>query len=133
MKKPIAVLFLLISLISLNSFSQSKEEIITNSSAEEFNDLISARTDASVILDVRTSKEFESGHIENAVNIDYFSNDFENSLSKLDKSKTYFVYCKSGVRSGKASNMLNKLGFKKIYTLKGGIDNWSAKGFSVVK
>lgn len=126
-------LFVFISFVSLNCFAQNKEETIKNISAKEFNDLISIPSDTSVILDVRTSDEFESGHLDNAVNINFYNEDFKSSLSKLDKSKTYFVYCKSSGRSSKACNMLSEFGFEKIYNLTGGIDAWKAAGLSTVK
>ncbi len=133
MKKSITALFFIFSFISLNSFAQSKESVIDTLNAEEFSNMIAVPTDNSVILDVRTQEEFESGHISNALNIDFFNKDFKYLLSKLDKAKTYFVYCKVGIRSNKVCNFLNELGFTQIYHLNGGIDAWSSKEFLIVK
>ena len=84
----------------------------------------------SQILDVRTPEEFEAGHIDNAVNINWFDLNFISKVEKLDKTKAVFVYCKSGGRSQKAAEKLEELGFKTIYNLKGGILKWDADGFS---
>ncbi|MNK04054.1 Thiosulfate sulfurtransferase PspE precursor [compost metagenome] len=76
-----------------------------------------------VLLDVRTPAEFQSGNLPKSVNIDFMGADFKNKMEKLDKSKTYFVYCRSGNRSGQAVSMMNKLGLTS-FNLVGGIDAW---------
>jgi len=76
------------------------------------------------IIDVRTPEEFEESHIKNAVNINYKSSKFIENISALDKKNPYLIYCKSGNRSGKASKIMDSLGFYKIYDLKGGFLNW---------
>lgn len=86
----------------------------------QFKQLYSEDTASSIILDVRTLKEYSAGHIDGAINIDYFDNQFKSNLMKLDTSKTVFVYCHSGGRSGQASKTLKVVGFKKVYDLKGG-------------
>jgi rhodanese-related sulfurtransferase len=64
-----------------------------------------------VIIDVRTPAEFASGHLEGAVNIDVQSADFEARITELDPDGTYFVYCRSGNRSGQAIDRMTALGF----------------------
>ncbi|AEA46376.1 rhodanese-like domain-containing protein [Archaeoglobus veneficus] len=86
-----------------------------------------------VILDVRTPEEFSQGHIENAINVNYYSKTFENELNRLDKNKTYLVYCRTGHRSGLAVEVMKELGFKKVYNMMGGIAEWEAKGLPVVR
>lgn len=81
-----------------------------------------------VILDVRTPKEFEAGHLIGAVNIDVNSPDFADRVGGLDKSKTYLVHCASGVRSVKACDKLSKLDFQKLYNLTGGYRAWVKAG-----
>ncbi len=77
------------------------------------------------LIDVRTPREYDTGHIENAVNIDFLSPDFEEKiLAQLDKDKPVFVYCQVGGRSAKAATVLKKQGFKTIYELKGGYAVW---------
>jgi rhodanese-related sulfurtransferase len=73
-----------------------------------------------VLLDVRTAGEFQSGTILSAKNIDVMASDFTAQLSKLDKSKSYFVFCRSGNRSGNAVSMMKKEGFN-AFNLVGGI------------
>ena len=86
-----------------------------------------------VILDVRKLEEFKSGYIENAVNIDYSSQNFKNEVGKLDKAKTYFVYCRSGNRSREAIKIMKDLGFENIYILESGISQWQAEGLPTIK
>ncbi len=86
-----------------------------------------------VITDIRTPEEFNEGHIENAVNIDFYSETFREDLDKLDKSKTYFIYCRSGNRSGRAMPIMKELGFQEVYNLSAGIKEWTAEGLPVVQ
>jgi len=79
------------------------------------------------ILDVRTPEEFATGHIDNALNIDWQGENFVKDAQKLDKNKTVYVYCRSGKRSQMASEKLSALGFKEIYNLDGGILKWNAE------
>lgn len=81
-----------------------------------------------VILDVRTEKEFAAGHIPNAVNIDVKSPDFEKKVQELDSQKTYLVHCATGRRSVTACEKLDKLSFPNAYNLEGGIKAWEKAG-----
>ncbi len=76
------------------------------------------------IIDVRTPTEYQEGHIDNALNVDFKSADFIKNISKFDKNKTLLIYCRSGNRSGRASKIMDSLGFTKIYDLEGGFMNW---------
>lgn len=85
-------------------------------------------SEESVIIDVRTDDEFSTGYIEGAVNIDfYMGNKFISEIDKLDKSKSYFIYCKSGARSGQTCELMKQKGFKKVYNLEGGILGWTGE------
>lgn len=77
-----------------------------------------------VILDVRTPEEFVSGHLAGAINIDYKADEFEANINKLDKKKTYLVYCRTGHRSAGAADIMKDNGFKSIKNLEGGIVKW---------
>lgn len=81
-----------------------------------------------VILDLCTSKEFEKIHLENAINMNFFSRTFKNQLNALDKDKTYFVYCKVGGRSKLAQKQMKKLGFNEVYNIVGGTLLWEEEG-----
>jgi len=77
------------------------------------------------LIDVRTVREFNSGHIEGAINVDFFlRNNFLKYFKTLDKDKPIYLYCRSGVRSQNSAKVLVQLGFNEIYDLKGGILAW---------
>tara|TARA_X000000368_G_scaffold398285_1_gene368199 strand:- start:596 stop:904 length:309 start_codon:yes stop_codon:yes gene_type:complete len=82
----------------------------------------------SIILDVRTPEEFETSRIPNSVNIDFYNPEiFMKEISKLDKLKSYYVYCRTGVRSANSCHLMNDLGFAKTYNLIGGIVDWKGE------
>lgn len=74
----------------------------------------------SILIDVRTSKEYTQGHMDNAINIDFLATNFEEELNKLDKKTPIYLYCRSGKRSAMAVKTAKKLGFKYIFHLDGG-------------
>ena len=84
-----------------------------------------------IILDVRTNEEFKTGHIDGAINIDFYSKLFNSAVKKIDKGSSLYVYCKSGSRSEGAVKVLKRLGFRNIFNLKGGIQSWQSKGYNV--
>ena len=86
-----------------------------------------------IILDIRTPGEYHSGHLKDAVMIDYYSKSFMENIGRLDREKTYLVYCRSGNRSARSMDLFNKLQFQKIYHLSSGINSWYAAGLPVVK
>lgn len=81
-----------------------------------------------VVLDVRTPDEYNQGHIEGAVNIDFYAKDFQAQLGQLERDRPYLVYCRSGRRSGVATETMLKLGFTDIRHLRGGILAWNKAG-----
>lgn len=85
-----------------------------------------------VTLDVRTRGEFSQGHIAGAINIDVETDTFQNEVSKLDKTKSYAVYCQSGRRSGIATDEMKKLGFEHLFNLSNGMNDWMSQGMGVV-
>jgi rhodanese-related sulfurtransferase len=85
-----------------------------------------------VILDVRTPEEFADGRLEDAVNLDFYSETFRDELDLLNKSKTYLIYCRSGNRSGQARDIMEELDFREVYDM-GGILEWQAEGLPTVK
>jgi len=86
-----------------------------------------------VILDIRTPEEYANEHIATSVLLDFYADDFENELDKLDKSKTYLVYCRSGNRSSKSMSIMEGLGFMEVYDMGGGINQWKAEGYPTIK
>jgi rhodanese-related sulfurtransferase len=80
-----------------------------------------------VVLDVRTPDEFKGGHLPQALLIDYNSGYFADQVEKLDRDKTYLVYCQGGNRSSKASQILADKGFKNVYNLENGFSKWDGE------
>ena len=82
----------------------------------------------SLILDVRTPDEFETSRIPNSINIDFYNPEiFMREIGKLDKDKSYYVYCRTGVRSANSCHLMKELGFVNIYNLIGGIVDWKGE------
>lgn len=81
-----------------------------------------------VIIDVRTGAEFDEGYIPGAIQIDIYNGaDFLEQVKRLDPEKNYYVYCRSGGRSAQACMLLNSVGVKNAYNLKGGIMEWNGE------
>ncbi len=85
-----------------------------------------------VILDVRTPEEFAEGHIEGAVMLDFYRDDFADELAKLDPDVPYVLYCRSGNRSGQTRALMNELGFTDVADIQGGIGGWLGAGLPLV-
>jgi len=129
MKKYLFIVFAATTFGFSSCSSGQSQTTSTNLSAKEFSDKID-QTLAAVIIDVRTPEEFSKGHLQNAKNINWKRNDFQNEISKLDKSKPVFVYCLSGARSTAAASQMRSDGFKEVYELSGGILKWRAANLS---
>ena len=91
---------------------------------DEWVSLLEEKSDK-IILDVRTPQEYQSGIQPNAINLDIFDTErFLSEIDKYDRDKAYFVYCRSGGRSGQACSILESKGFKETYNLIGGMMEW---------
>ena len=77
-----------------------------------------------VILDVRTKEEFLDLRIPNSELIDIYKPDFLSNIEKLDRSKNYYIYCRSGNRSYHAGRYMLSAGFKNVCHLEPGIIGW---------
>ncbi len=89
---------------------------------------LTAKDDNAVILDVRTLEEVEDGIIPDAKHVDiYMGQGFIDEVEKLDKSKNYYVYCRSGGRSVQACTLMEQMGFETTYNLLGGFSNWDGE------
>jgi len=119
MKPFLALLFVAVSFAACSQQSKSFQNIDNKEFSELMND------SNTVILDVRTPEEFEQGHIPHATLINLRDPNFSQELDSLDQSKTYLVYCGTGSRSSKASALLGKKGFKNIYNLENGFNQWN--------
>ncbi|MFC5050603.1 rhodanese-like domain-containing protein [Rubritalea spongiae] len=101
-------------------------------SPEKAVEMMNSREDPRVI-DVRSAEEYADGHIKGATLLDVNAGDFEELLSKLDRSKVYLIHCRSGARSARALKLFKKLDFEKVYHLQGGIQAWQKAKKPVVK
>lgn len=84
--------------------------------------------DSVQVIDIRTPKEFAEGHIEKAININYYSKNFKDSIMVLNNKKPVHIYCRSGKRSAKSVSKFRAVGFDSIYELEGGMLNWRSEG-----
>lgn len=84
-----------------------------------------------VILDVRTAEEFEEAHIDGAVMLDFYRDDFADQLAELDPDVPYLLYCRSGNRSGQTAALMSQLGFTDVADVDGGIVSWTDAGLPV--
>ncbi len=99
---------------------------IINLSAIEFSQKIHSDNSA-VIIDVRTPQEFSDGHIPNSMLIDIYNPTFQSKILELDKSKNYYIYCRSGNRSYHAGVFMLAEGFASVQHLEEGIISWTEK------
>lgn len=103
-----------------NSINQDKQGTVYLLTPNEFKEQSKGNT----IVDIRTPFEFNRGYIKGAVNINYYDKNFTNNFADFEKDQPIFLYCRSGNRTSSASKKLINLGFKKVYDLRGGVQNW---------
>lgn len=94
---------------------------------EEYDQKLKTTGDVQLV-DVRTTEEYNAGHLKNARNINVNADDFKEQVGSLNKKKPVMVYCKSGGRSAKAAEQLKDMGFTEVYNMDGGIMKWQAAG-----
>ncbi|MDO4762872.1 MAG: thioredoxin domain-containing protein [Flavobacteriaceae bacterium] len=119
MKKQI--LFLLFFTLMLSCNGQDAQHKKLN--AREFQNEVK-ETQNALVVDVRTPEEFENGHLDGALNVDWRNQNFEEKILKVDKNQPVFVYCMSGRRSAKAIAKMKELGFSNIVEMSGGMIAW---------
>lgn len=122
----IFLILLIMMIIGCSNSSSNTKVSYNNLSINEVLELLNTNSNI-IIVDVRTSDEIkESGIIPNAINVDFKSSDFKEQLSKLDKSKEYLLYCRTGNRSGQAAQVMSEEGFSNINNLNNaGYDEFS--------
>jgi rhodanese-related sulfurtransferase len=121
---------ILIMLITLISFNYANAQY-KNVTAVEFKSLIEKQK--GVVIDLRTVDEIKKGKIKGATEIDFLATDFNKEADKLDKSKTYYLYCAGGGRSADASEILISKGFKHVVNLEKGFADWKKQNFEIEK
>lgn len=114
------------------SCSQNTSNAQSKLSPDQFDRMLQ-QDPAIQLVDVRTPKEYKSGYIAGAKNLDFYEDDFAQQIAKLDKSKPVMVYCAKGGRSASAAEQLNQAGFLKVYDLSGGMDAWKEAGKKTVQ
>lgn len=125
MRKLITLAFIV---LSISIFAQSK---IENVDAATFKKYIDEKK--GVLIDLRTDDELKNkGMIKGALQIDFLAKDAEEKISKLDKKKTYLIYCAGGGRSGDCAELMEKQGFSHVVNLEKGIEGWKKSGFETV-
>jgi len=127
----IVVIYLGFVLPSLRAQDSTR---ITAVSAKGAADLIEQHNgdNGFAILDIRTPGEFQSGHLAKSIPIDFYSPTFADQLNRLDKTKTYLVYCRTGNRSTKSLSLFKKLKFEKIYHMSTGISGWKSQDLPII-
>ncbi len=126
--KIVTLTFIILSIIMFNIFSKSTGvDINTDSFKEKLDE------DRGVVIDVRTKKEYDQGHLKlTDAQYDFLNGDFQKQIDSFDKDKTYYLYCRSGNRSGQAARLMQKEGFKNVYNI-GGYDELAGAGFETNK
>ena len=121
------VLFFILLFFSSLFYSQAT---IKNIDAAAFKKQVDEKK--SILIDLRTTKEIEAkGKIKGAKQIDFFDKDTEAIILKLDKNKSYLIYCAGGGRSSDCAELMKKNGFKSIANLEKGFDDWKRKGYEI--
>lgn len=126
------VLIFILGFVSCNTWKKSKNFDYSELTFSEFDK--SLKSDSNyIIVDVRTPKEYRNGHMKHALNVSYFGTIFTDSIKKIDRSKTIYMYCQTQHRSPLASKKMKKLGFVKIIDLSGGFMKWENNQMPIEK
>ena len=120
------VFFSLLLVYSCQIFESKDINVISDTQFIEIQD-----TDY-ILVDVRTIEEYESGHIQDAINFDFYSGSFQKEILSLDKSSSIILYCRTQNRSTKTANYLKENGYKETTVLAGGITSWVKNGNDLV-
>jgi rhodanese-related sulfurtransferase len=121
------IVTLILVFISTFSFSQ---EVIKNVDAATFKKMIDEKK--YILIDLRTADEIKSkGKIKGAKELDFLDKNADANIEKLDKKKSYLIYCAGGGRSGDCAELMKKQGFKEVVNLEKGFGDWKNKGFEI--
>ena len=119
-----------LSLFAFTQFANAADA--KNITIDEAAKLVSSNTNV-VVLDVRTPREFEAGHIKGATNINFNDKEFAKRVAALDKNKTYIVHCAAGGRSAKACEQIKTMDFKNMLHMNQGFNAWKEAGKPIEK
>ena len=126
-------LFIPLLILVIHSTVQAESLISEHIDIHHFSSLMSENSDNTKIIDVRTSGEFQVGHLPDAMLIDFYAKNFVERVKALDKDTTYLLYCRTGNRSGQTLKLMRNLGFKAAYNMKGGMNKWAPAKYPVIK
>jgi rhodanese-related sulfurtransferase len=127
MKKLISTISVLLMLFTTSVFGQTNNDL----EIDEF--LKKMASEKYLLIDVRTAEEFAAGHIQGAINIDYYSADFSKQIGKIGKEKPILLYCRSGNRSARSMNIMYEMGFVEVKHLACGIKGWKAENRKIIQ
>jgi rhodanese-related sulfurtransferase len=124
--KILIITIVLLQLVWLFTYFKNQKKLTLSQtiSTAELKEKIGKEMDVQLV-DIRTSFEYNRGHIKSARNIDYMGRGFREKFNSYDKNKPLYLYCRSGNRSGKAVQFLVQAGFTKVFDLQGGILEWN--------
>ena len=129
MNKRTFILFTLLVAYGITGCAQDRpvnqSNVVMDITVQQFTEMTSVNH--GTILDIRTKEEVSGGMIENAVHIDFYSEDFASKVNELDKNRPVYVYCAAGGRSGQAKEILAAQGFHEVYNLSAGYNGWAKK------
>lgn len=114
-----SISLMLLMFVFVLGCAQNKTKPITELSQNDI--------ESGILIDVRTPEEFKMGHIDEALNINWFDADFTEQFETIKKDQKIFLYCKVGGRSAKAQEKLESLGYKNVINLDGGYDAYAKK------
>ena len=120
------IFFFLLIVYSCHVFESNEISVISDYQFIEIQD------NDYTLVDVRTTEEYESGHIQNAINFDFYSESFEKEILLLNKSSSIILYCRTQNRSTKTANFLKENGYMDITIIEGGINSWVKNGNDLV-
>jgi len=131
----LSLLLIIGVILTVGCAAEAPTLIIEDVTAQEAFNMIQDNLDNPnfIIVDVRTPEEYAEGHVEKAINIDFRSENFRDEIDKLNKDKTYLIYCHSGRRSADALDIMKELDFTRIYHMNGGILEWLDEELPTVK
>ena len=127
MKKLISAISVLLMFFTTAVFGQTNNDL----EIDEFVKKIAS--EKYLLIDVRTAEEFAAGHIQGAINIDYYSADFSKQIGKIEREKPILLYCRSGNRSARSMNIMYEMGFVEVKHLACGIKGWKAENRKIIQ
>ncbi|MEO0238593.1 MAG: rhodanese-like domain-containing protein [candidate division WOR-3 bacterium] len=125
--------YLIFAILTLSCAKHSLIRDVREISAKELYKLLSHNKMEITVVDVRTPEEFLQGHIPSAINIDYFSPKLDSLLMTLPKNNTIILYCSHGMRSKNVAIRLINMGYRNVFSLKGGLKDWINRGLPIEK